>query len=242
MGRTSVRPLAPPARTRESAPGIPSNVTSSAASRSRSGGLRSVANVATPSAAARSGYWTESTPRRAWPSWSAAARGREPRRVHEGGHGLAEGVGGHPVEAGGGEGLAKVGLGVGGVSPAAQRRRERPVGCHGPRPVASMRRRARAASHAPAGEYESAGACVGLLDFTQALSSNADRGRPDLDRADSRSTAFQARPQASPIRSPVAIRKPTIGRVPGDRLLVVGECGPQLRQLRQGQRGESRNA
>ncbi len=46
--------------------------------------------------------------------------GREPGLVHQGGHGFAEGVGGDPVEAGGGEGLAQVGLGVGGVAPAAQ--------------------------------------------------------------------------------------------------------------------------
>ena len=46
--------------------------------------------------------------------------GGEPGLVHQGGHGLAEDVGGDPVEAGGGEGVPQVGLGVGGIAPSTQ--------------------------------------------------------------------------------------------------------------------------
>ena len=52
----------------------------------------------------------------AWPSLVGGGSGGPAGVVHEGGDALAEDMGCDPVEAGCGEGVAEVGLGVGGVA------------------------------------------------------------------------------------------------------------------------------
>lgn len=130
----------------------------------------------------------------AWPSWSAAAREDRPGLVHHGGDGFAEDVGGHPVEARVGEGLAQVGLRVQGIAPATQGSGE-----HGPVVRAALGDGHRAGpgpEHrgAPLCEYQGSGAGVGLRRLDDQTSTfDADRGGAHVDGASSRSTASQAR-------------------------------------------------
>jgi hypothetical protein len=140
---------------------------------------------------------------------------------------IAEDVRGDPVEAGGSERVAQVGLGVGRVAPAAEwcgkHRSSSVASGHCSLPAGSIAQQV----DAPAGEDQGASPGVGLgrLD-RQPFAAHAHGGGDHLDKPAVEVDGLPGQPPRFPDAQTGGHQEgDEVGKVAGDGPVVVGECG-----------------